>query len=93
MSFNNCGNLSQIVDNSGNKITLTYDSTNKKLTKITDGTGHTFSITYYTNSSGATTNYIYSITDNANRVTRLVIESSVLKGIVFNDTTSKTYMR
>ena len=92
MSFNNCGNLSQIVDNSGNKITLTYDSTNKKLTKITDGTGHTFSITYYTNSESTELNYIYSITDNAGRITRFVVESSVLKDVVLNDG-SRVYFR
>ncbi len=88
MSFNNCGNLSQIVDNSGNKITLTYDSTNKKLTKITDGTGHTFTLNY---TSGS--NYLYSITDNAGRTTRTcVYTNGILTDVILNDG-SRVYFR
>ncbi len=88
MSFNNCGNLSQIVDNSGNKITITYDSTNKKITKITDGTGHTFTFNY---TSG--TDYLYNIVDNAGRITRTcVYTNGVLTDVILNDG-SRVYFR
>ncbi len=87
MSFNNCGNLSQIVDNSGNKITITYDSHNLMIQKITDGTGHTFTFTY---TSG--TNYLYSIVDNAGRATILTISSGALTDVSLIDG-SRVYFR
>ena len=88
LSFNNCGNLSAVVDNSDNRITLTYDSTNKKLQKITDGTGHTFTLNY---TSGS--NYLYSITDNAGRTTRTcVYTNGVLTDVILQDG-SQVYFR
>ncbi|MBR0535262.1 MAG: DNRLRE domain-containing protein, partial [Clostridia bacterium] len=94
MLFNTKGNLTQIVDNSGNKILLTYDSTGKKLERITDGTGHYYQIAYYRNSTDtADTDFIETITDNAGRVIRFITEDCLLKGVILQDTQTKAYFR
>ena len=86
-TFNSAGNLIEIKNANNQTITITYTDGGKKLSRITDGTGHTLDFTYYDN-----TDFIKTIKDNANRTVQLVTSGSKLNGIIYPDTNIKTYI-
>ena len=74
-----------IQDSNGNKIKIHYDDTRTKITKVTDGTGHTFNFTYYTPTGGTETDYLHKITDNAGRETTLNFPGGYLDTVTYCD--------
>ncbi|MBE6747808.1 MAG: DNRLRE domain-containing protein [Ruminococcaceae bacterium] len=92
--FNSKGNLGRIQDANGNKITISYkaaDATNEleektRISKITDGAGHTFTFTYY-KSNGKELDYIKTITDNAGRTVEFTTKNGFLRTVKYFDST------
>ncbi len=83
--FNGKGNLGIIQDSNGNKIKIHFNDDRTKITKVTDGTGHTFDFTYYTPDGGAETDYLQVITDNAGRQTKLHFTQGYLDTVTYCD--------
>lgn len=89
MWFNVSGALARTLDNNGNQITCYYTAANNpRLQKITDGAGHTVTVTPTWDDLA-----VQSITDSAGRVTRYNWSSGLLLSITYLDgeTTTFTY--
>lgn len=83
--FNGKGNLGIIQDSNGNKIKIHFNDAGTKITKVTDGTGHTFNFTHYTPTGGTETDYLHIITDNAGRETKLHFTQGYLDTVTYCD--------
>ncbi len=85
--FNSKGNLFKITNANNQSIVISYDTDKTKITKITDGTGHTLKFGYYKDINNNELNYVKTITDNAGRVITLNTSGSKLNSIShFNGT-------
>ncbi|MEE1505302.1 MAG: DNRLRE domain-containing protein [Acutalibacteraceae bacterium] len=90
--FNSEGNLGIIQDKNGNRITIDFVPASEndnfrsktRISKITDGAGHTFTFNYYDTTTG---NYVKTITDNAGRVVTFTTEDGHLKSVTYPDGT------
>lgn len=90
--FNSEGNLGIMQDKNGNQITIDFvaatDSDNfrskTRISKITDGVGHTFTFHYYDTTTG---NYVDYIKDDAGRKVEFKIEDGYLKSVTYPDAT------
>ena len=83
--FNGKGNLGIIQDSNGNKIQIHFNDDRTKITKVTDGTGHTFSFTYHISDEGIETDYLEKITDNSGRETKLHLPGGYLDTVTYYD--------
>ena len=92
--FNAKGNLIIMQDANGNRITISYKESNPtngleektRISKITDGAGHTFTFSYYP-VNGVESDYIKTITDNAKRTVEFYTTSGFLRTVTYMDKT------
>ncbi|MDD4414258.1 MAG: carbohydrate binding domain-containing protein [Oscillospiraceae bacterium] len=85
-TFNNQGRLSSIKDANNNKITINFESDNKTIDYIEDGSGHIIFFTLTDNG------YVRSITDPAGRLTTYYYDSfGSLTTIIYPDNTQSVY--
>ncbi len=82
MKFNSAGNLVEIKDNQGNKITLTYS--NGRISTVTDGAGRKATLTY-------SNNLLTKITDPAGRSITFTYSGSNLASIKYPDNAVTTF--
>ncbi len=90
--FNSEGNLGIIQDKNGNRITIDFVSASAndnfrdktRISKITDGAGHTFTFHYYNTTTG---NYVAYIEDDAGRRVSFTTSEGYLNEISYYDET------